>query len=256
MLVKSKAKYIQSLSQKKLRDLEGVFLAEGPKIVADLVAEPNINVKELLAVPDWIEQNRRHPAFSSLTITEINHQDLERISSLQTPNQVIAIFEKPSFADQKPSPDSISVLLDTIQDPGNLGTIIRTADWFGIRSIYCSVDSADVFNSKVVQSSMGSIARVRVEYLDLQKLIEDHPDMPVYATALDGENIYSMKKVNGGFIIIGNESKGISVALMQKATHRITIPRKGRAESLNAAVAAGIVLGEISYQLSANSQQH
>ena len=154
----------------------------------------------------------------------------------------MGIFTKPRFENTRPGGEEFSLLLDTIQDPGNLGTIVRTADWFGIRQIFCTPDSADVFNSKVVQSSMGSIARVSVQYLDLEKLIDENRNIPVYATALDGQDINAMKDIKPGFLIIGNESKGISAGLLQRATKKITIPRKGRAESLNAAVATGIVL--------------
>jgi TrmH family RNA methyltransferase len=167
---------------------------------------------------------------------------LQRISALTTPNQVLAVFKKPLF----PPPEMqgrINLVLDNIQDPGNMGTIIRIADWFGLQNIICSEDSVDAFNSKVVQSTMGSISRVQVLYTPLKSFFRAHPAIPVYVTALNGTAVFGMNRISEGFIIIGNESKGISEELLQELKcERITIPKKGKAESLNAAVATGIVL--------------
>ena len=241
MLVKSQVKYIQSLSQKKLRDEEGVFVAEGPKIINELLQLASVRIKKLFALPEWISH---HAGVDAQLVTEISASELERISSLQTPNQVIGIFTKPVFDQPADRKHSITLLLDTIQDPGNMGTIIRCADWFGVKQIVCSRDSADVFNQKVVQSSMGSIGRVQVLYEDLATFIGQHKDVPVYAATLDGTNLYTLPPAErAGFILIGNESKGLHDDLVAMASQRITIPRKGQAESLNAAIATGIILG-------------
>ena len=269
MLVKSQVKYIQSLGQKKFRDQEGVFIAEGPKMVRELLDAPNIELRQLYAVREWLEElpatltarikdhSSRHATRSSqnadpagvLTgpsplVTELKEGELERISSLSTPNQVLAVFGRPSF----PPPvfeKTVSLLLDGIQDPGNLGTIVRIADWFGLRQVVCSRDCADIFNVKTVQSTMGSISRIQVVYEDPEELIRQYPNLPVYAAVLEGKNLYETGHASEGLIMIGNESRGIRGDLLQKATHRITIPRKGHAESLNAAVATGIILSHL-----------
>jgi RNA methyltransferase, TrmH family len=242
MLVKSQVKYIQSLGQKKFRDQEGVFIVEGPKMVRELLGAPHMELRQLYAVKEWLFENREGLSFPF--ITELKEGELERISSLSTPNQVLAVFKKPSF----PAPafeNTLSLLLDGIQDPGNLGTIVRTSDWFGLRQVICSRDCADIFNNKAVQSTMGSISRVQVLYEDPEELIRLHPGLPVYAAVLEGNSLYKTGPAPAGFLLIGNESRGIREELLEKATHRITIPRKGQAESLNAAVATGIILSHL-----------
>jgi TrmH family RNA methyltransferase len=237
-LVKLQAKYIQSLSQKKFRDEEGTFVAEGPKIINELLNSENVELLHLFATRNWTDKNTQ---LHKTSITEIKETELERISFLQTSNQVLGIFKKPVF--KKPHYEGeVTLMLDGIQDPGNLGTMVRTADWFGIHQIICCKDSADVFNPKAVQSTMGSIARVRVIPEDLKSFIEAHSSIPVYATALKGKNIFEMDAIKEGFILIGNESKGIQEELLALAPKKITIPKSGNAESLNAAVAAGIIM--------------
>lgn len=242
MLVKSQVKYIQSLSQKKLRDAEGVFVAEGPKIVGELLSSPRVAARSLFALQEWIDANTGHPALQYAAV--VTESELERISSLTTPNQVLGIFQQPSYAAAPDLRGKISLMLDTIQDPGNLGTIIRCADWFGIQHVICSRDSADIFNQKVVQATMGSIARVRVLYEDLEAFIGHHA-IPVYAATLTGTDIRQLPVIQEGIMLIGNESRGIQESLLAQAQHRITIPRRGEAESLNAAVAAGIILAHV-----------
>jgi RNA methyltransferase, TrmH family len=245
MLVKSQVKYIQSLGQKKFRDQEGVFIVEGPKIVKELLDAPNTRPRFIYAVKEWLEAGREWlPTTAASCITELKEGELERISSLVTPNQVLAVLERPSF----PVPvfnDTVSLLLDGIQDPGNLGTIVRIADWFGLRQVVCSRDCADIFNSKAVQSTMGSITRVQVIYGDPEEVIRLYPGLPVFAAVLEGKNLYETEHISKGLVMIGNESRGIRPELLEKATHRITIPRKGQAESLNAAVATGIILSHL-----------
>src|SRR5579872_2690357 len=180
MLVKSQVKYIQSLGQKKFRDQEGAFVAEGPKLVDELLKSSNIRLLHIYATKEWLED--KHEASwangsPAPVINTLREGELERISGLATPNQVLAVCCKPVFG--PPSfPDSVSLLLDGIQDPGNMGTIVRIADWFGISQVACSPDSADIFNAKAVQSTMGSISRVQVLYMDPETLIAQNPGLP------------------------------------------------------------------------------
>lgn len=241
-MVKSQVKYIQSLSQKKSRDEEGVFIAEGPKIINELLSITNIQLQHLYALPGWIQQQ---PQTLAGTAVEVSDHELERISQLQTPNQVLGIFCKPVFPKITSYHERLSLVLDAIQDPGNLGTIVRCADWFGIQTVICSRESADVYNPKVIQSTMGSISRVQVLYEDLDAFFQQHSDVPAYAATLQGTDLYQMKPVKEGFLVIGNESKGIREEIIRQCRHQVTIPRVGQAESLNAAVATGIILSHI-----------
>ena len=246
MITRSQVKYIQSLGHKKFRDTEGVFVVEGPKIVEELLRERRLRPRQVYALREWVtglgEEGRG--ASAGFPVTEVSAAELERLSGLTTPNQVVAVFEKPVFA----APDwmaGIHLVLDGIQDPGNMGTIVRLADWFGIGVVLCGADSADVFNPKAVQATMGSISRVQVVYEEPGKVIRQAAGMPVYAAVLEGERLYGMERMRRGFIVIGNESKGIGSSLLELATRRVTIPRIGEAESLNAAVATGILLSHL-----------
>lgn len=243
MLSKSKAKYIQSLGHKKVRDEEGVFVAEGPKIVAELLASAGANIIQLYALNDWIAANSND--CNGIDIIEVDENDLTKISQLATANKVLAVVKKQEPADHFSTNGTVSLVLDTIQDPGNLGTIIRIADWFEITQIICSKDCADMYNPKVVQSTMGSILRIKMLYTDLASWLEEQKDVFIYAAALEGQNVTAMKKITEGLIVIGNESKGISSEIFELVDVKITIPQKGKAESLNAAVATGIILSHI-----------
>ena len=243
MLVKSQVKYIQSLSQKKSRDEEGVFVAEGPKIINELLSASNVPVQQLFALKQWIQETPGLPAGAAI---EVNEQELERLSHQPAPNQVLGIFQKPIFPKITTYRQRLSLVLDTIQDPGNMGTILRCADWFGVDTIICSPESADVFNPKVVQSTMGGISRVQVIYEDLAAFLQQQADVPAYAATLHGTDLQAQGAITEGFLVIGNESKGIREEVLKLCRHRITIPRKGKAESLNAAVATGIILSHIS----------
>ncbi|ULQ57207.1 RNA methyltransferase [Flavihumibacter rivuli] len=229
------------MSHKKQRDEDGVFIAEGPKIVRELMQLDQVKPREVYGTLDWWESQptswRQQP-----WAVEVNEEELQRLSFLTTPNQVVAIFNKPVI---HPHPGGWQIMLDGIQDPGNLGTIIRIADWFGIQQVVCSPDSADAYNPKVVQSSMASIGRVEVDYTDLVQYVVDHAHRVFYAATLDGQPIKEVKASRPGVLVIGNESKGIRPELMQKLSHFITIPRQGEAESLNAAVATGIILSHL-----------
>lgn len=244
MLKKSKIKYIQSLSQKKLREEEGLFIAEGPKIVEEILHAPNVETVEIFATGEWIRQNRHWTERLAQKVFEITEDELIRISALQTPNQVLGLFRHPVFPPVETG-NRVSLMLDGIQDPGNLGTIVRCADWFGVQQVICSTDCVDVFNSKVVQSTMGSICRVQVIYRDLIKFIRDQPSLDVYAATLNGGDVSRLSPIEQGIILIGNESRGIRAELLETVNHQITIPRKGNAESLNAAVATGIILSHL-----------
>ena len=260
MISKAKIKYIRSLEQKKNRKVEKVFVAEGVKGVGDImkVLTPRI----IVAVPEWIERNGSNIP-SDCELYDVTEDELKRISFQQTPQQVLAVFPQKGregtcleseerntsqeLEDCYPAIDteSLYLALDGVQDPGNLGTIIRIADWFGITQIFCSKDSAEVWNPKVVQATMGSIARVTVTYISLEKLLDSVPaDFPVYGTFLDGEDIHSVALENRGIIVMGNEGKGISDAVRQRVSQKLFIPNypAGRetAESLNVAIATAI----------------
>ncbi len=243
MLVKQKVKYIQTLGQKKFREQEGVFIAEGPKLVKELLEADAASVKEVYGLKDWMDDNQK--LLNKTVATEISEIELEKISQLTTPNKVVAIVQQYEVPETITTKDQITLVLDNVQDPGNLGTIIRIADWFGIKQIVCSPDSADMYNPKVVQSTMGSIARVKVYYTDLEEWLDVQKEITIYAASLDGDDVRTMEKIKEGIIIIGNESKGISNEIINLATRKITISKKGNAESLNAAVAAGIILSHI-----------
>ncbi len=251
MLSKSKVKYIQTLGQKKLRQQEGLFIAEGPKLVKELLEESNVQIVEIFALHDWIEANKK--LLHSITCQEINEIELEKISQLTTPNKVLALVKEFDNKKEINTKGRITLALDNIQDPGNMGTIIRIADWFGIEQIICNMDAADIYNSKVVQATMGSIGRVSVIYTNLPEWLSKQK-VKIYCAALEGKDITSIKKIAEGIIVIGNEAKGISAEIMELATDKITISKKarlndsvgqGKAESLNAAVACGIILSHL-----------
>ncbi len=243
MITKNQVKYIQSLGQKKSRDIENHFIAEGPKLVNELLTAENCRIHQLFALKGWINENPN--AGNHTEVIELSDAELEKISQLNTPNQVLAVIEKLQWKNDPEMKGNISLALDTIQDPGNMGTIIRLADWFGIKNIFCSTDCADIYSPKVVQASMGSISRVRVEYTDILSLLIENNDMRIYAAVLNGMDIAKMEKISEGIIVIGNESKGIHAEMLKLANVQITIAGKGKAESLNAAVATGIILSHL-----------
>jgi TrmH family RNA methyltransferase len=241
MVSRSQLKYIQSLGQKKYRDEEGVFVAEGPKLIKELI-ESDVELMQVYALDEWIEGNKDR--LKDISVTAISEVELERISQLTTPNKILAIAKK--FETNEPLiKDRISLVLDAIRDPGNLGTIIRIADWFGVSQIICSADCTDMYNSKVVQATMGSIARVNVFYTDLPVWLKQRSGVRIYAAMLEGKDVTKMSTIKEGLIIIGNESMGIDKEVLQCANEKISIPRKGSAESLNAAVATGIILSHL-----------
>jgi TrmH family RNA methyltransferase len=243
MLGKAKAKYIQSLGQKKHRDEDGLFVAEGPKLVAELLASAPQNIQEVYAVKEWLKDNIHYS--QQTQVIEVTEAELEKLSQLKAPHQVIAVVKKFQEEEKIVVKGKISLVLDTIRDPGNLGTIIRIADWFGVEQIICSNDCADMYNPKVVQATMGSIGRVKVVYTELLSWLKQQKDIRIYATMLEGKDVTKMNGLKEGLIVIGNESKGIDDEIATLANEKITIPKKGEAESLNAAVAVGIVFSHL-----------
>ena len=244
MISKAKTKLIRSLDQKKYREIENAFVAEGPKIVGDLLETRH--AKLLIATQDWLEGKSFPEETEVVTATD---EELRKVSFLRHPQQVLGVFPLPLPKSEDRPNGKLSLMLDNVQDPGNLGTIIRIADWFGIETIYCSMDTADAYNPKVVQATMGSIARVNVVYRELTTMLDSLPkDFPVYGTLLNGDNIYQQTLSEEGIIVMGNEGKGISPIIAQRVTHRLLIPSypPGRptAESLNVAIATAITCSE------------
>lgn len=252
-LSKNRIKYIHSLELKKNRDAAGVFLAEGPKVVSELLG--HFPCQLLAATSGWQPPCTGMQAEESVEVTT---EELTRASLLRTPQQVLAIFRKRKDIDNKTEIfRSLCLALDGVQDPGNLGTIIRLADWFGIRHIFCSPDTADVYSPKAVQATMGSLARVHVHVADLPSLIRDLPEgTPVYGTFLDGENMYEKTLSNNGLLIMGNEGRGIRNEVRELVNQRLFIPaypeERGASESLNVGVATAIVCAEFRRQASSH----
>ena len=244
MLGKSEVKYIQSLSQKKFREEESLFIIEGPKIVKEALQLAPVTVKKIYALADWVAENEKYLAQTE--IISVEEGDLKRISQLRTPNKVLALVEMPWSRELTLNENKLALALDCIQDPGNLGTIIRIADWFGVEQMICSKDCADIYNGKVVQASMGSLFRVEIFYTALPEWLASLEKVAIYGAALDGKDVKSMGRIQEGVLVIGNESKGISPGIMKQVTEKITIERLGKAESLNAAVATGIILSHLS----------
>lgn len=241
MLSKKEIKDIQSLGLKKQRAETGLFVAEGPKIVSELLAVVPGQVQLLLAVKEWADIHRG--LVQDLPLHVVSSDELQRASGLQTANGVLAVLRQ--FDSREPVlRQELCLYLDTIQDPGNFGTIIRIADWFGIKEVVCTEGCADLYNPKVVQSTMASIARVNVWY-DREGAWIRQQKVPILAATLEGESVYTRGRLKEGILLIGNESKGLQPALRELATGQITIPRRGEAESLNAAVATGIILSHL-----------
>lgn len=244
MLSKNKIKYIRSLEQKKYRKEEKAFLAEGHKLVGDLSG--HFECRLVAATSTWLES---HPDIKADEIVKVSEEELKKASLLKTPQDVLAVFRIPETdPGTRDIAGSLCLALDDVQDPGNLGTILRTADWFGIRHVFCSIGTADAYNPKTVQATMGALARVRIHYCDLKDLIGTLPDMPVYGTFLDGKNIYGQELTPHGLIVMGNEGKGISQEMEKLVNRRLLIPNypqgEETSESLNVATATAIVCAE------------
>ncbi len=232
------------MQQKKLRHTHYVYVIEGEKMMQEYL-QSDYPLDNMYATEEWITENQTLLRKKKLTAVEVTTRELEQISSLTTPNKVVALAKMQAIPSLKAMESllvkGLHLALENIQDPGNLGTIIRTADWFGVDSIICSEDCVDAYNSKVVQATMGSLARIKIYTTELSSLFKKSP-LPVYAATLEGENIFNQKLLKDAIVLIGNESKGISDKLAQLAHKKISIPRFGKAESLNASVAAAVIL--------------
>lgn len=257
MISQAKIKFIHSLESKKGRSKANAFIAEGPKVVGDLldVMHPLL----VVATAEWLSEHGHNGdavADDGIESVCVADDELRKVSFLQHPQQVLAVFPLPHTDDAQceclPNGNGLNNLylaLDGVQDPGNLGTIIRVADWFGINDIFCSHDTADAYNPKVIQATMGSIARVRLHYADLRLLFSGLPEgYPVYGTLLDGSNIYTQALSTNGIIVMGNEGNGISEQIRSLINHRLLIPNyptgSKTTDSLNVAVATAITCAE------------
>ena len=234
MLSKNKIKFIQSLKQKKYRLLHQLYVVEGEKIVNEFL-NSDWEIEQIYATKEW-----------NGNAVEVTSKELERISSLKTPNKVLAIIKIPKR--KSVISGNLVLALDAVKDPGNLGTIIRLADWFGVQHFICSKNCVDLYNPKVVQATMGSICRIQVQYLNLKSTLENMTDYKICAAVTDGQSIFSVEKSEKRIVLLGSESHGISNELIELANQKITIPKSenSKAESLNVANACGIILAQLS----------
>lgn len=242
MITKADIKYIVSLQLKKQRQKYGQFLVEGEKSIAELL-KSEYKIDNIYANREWIAENKA--SCKKIRTTEVSESELNALSFHQTPQKAIAVVEIPATRlAAKDFNQKLSLALDNIQDPGNMGTIIRIADWYGIKTIICSKGCTDVYSPKCVNSTMGSFARVNVYYEDIISVSQKF-GQPIMAAVLDGENIHTMEGVRQGLLVIGNEGHGIDNSILNIAQYRLTIPRYGGAESLNAAVSAAIIVDQL-----------
>ena len=235
-LSKNKIKWIRSLHQKKIREEEGLFCVEGEKMVLEAIAFASDSVQLIVHTAEF---KFSHPSAESYCVSE---KELAQISTLKTPNKAFALLLKKEISDFSVQ-NNLILALDGVQDPGNMGTILRIADWFGISTIVCSKNTVECHNPKVVQASMGAIFRVQITYVDLAQWLQKQT-VPIYGALLSGESIYTQQELKNGILLLGNEGNGISEDLLPLITHPISIPRIGQAESLNVSVAAGILVSE------------
>ena len=244
MLSKNKIKFIRSFEQKKFRQESGCFLAEGNKLVTDIL--PFFTCELLIAQPVWLDKQNNVLARELIVADE---NDIRKASLLKNPQDVIAVFrQSQNELDKESLKNELSLMLDGIQDPGNLGTIIRIADWFGIKNVICSPDTVDLYSPKVVQATMGAFAHVHVHYLPLPELLKEMDSIPLYGTFLEGENIYVENLSSAGIIIMGNEGNGIRPELEQLISRKLVIPNyppdAASTDSLNVAVATAVTCAE------------
>jgi RNA methyltransferase, TrmH family len=247
MISKNNIKLIKSLSDIKNRRKTGLFIIEGEKIVEELLRS-DLSIKQIFATSEWIKKNK---AFEKIC-SEVSQPELERLSQQKSPNQALAIGSLPEFQYKiQELKDQLCLVLDNIQDPGNMGTIIRVCNWYGVRHIICSPETVDAFNPKVVQASMGAIFRTKIYYLRLFEFIREYKktfSYPITAAFLEGESIYETELKQNGLLVLGNESKGISNEIAEIVDKKITIPSfpsgEKTMESLNVAVAGAVILSE------------
>ena len=244
MLSNSQIKYINSLAQKKYRQLNQQFICEGDKIVKELLQNPSYNIDFICALPSWLQMNDDLIPPSPPEILEVNDKILKKISNLKTPNDVLAVVDIPEVdLDRQIIDKQLCLYLDSLQDPGNMGTILRIADWFGIPYIFLSSNTVEIYNPKVIQASMGAFLRVKTKIVELEELKQSFPDKAIFGADMGGENIFQANLSKDAIIVIGNEGNGISEKNKKWLDQIISIPKgkEGGAESLNAAVATGII---------------
>ncbi|MCC6460048.1 MAG: RNA methyltransferase [Saprospiraceae bacterium] len=243
MLSNSQQKFLTALQVKKYRQKYRNFTVEGSKMVAELLQQQRIPVVAVYGLERWAQENAALLAPFYDKFNPVSESELRKISALSSPNAALAVATLPEDAPPQWAPDRYAFYLDGIRDPGNLGTILRIADWFGLPAVFCSADCADAFSPKVVQASMGAIFRVATAELPLEQLLNTNPALPVLGAMFDGENLFSCALPPAGLLVIGNEGSGISPEVAARLTRRLTIPRGpgSGAESLNASVAAGIL---------------
>ncbi|KGE15697.1 TrmH family RNA methyltransferase [Sphingobacterium deserti] len=246
MLSKAQISLVTSLQHKKFRKQHGLFLVEGIKSVLEFTSS-NYHIHSVFSTAEALAKMPNLP--QKIKCVEVSNAEFHKISTLTNPQGILALIHLPEedAFDWNTIRNEHSLLLDDIQDPGNLGTIIRTAEWFGIRQLICSQGTVDAYNPKVVQATMGSLARIKIAYTNLPDFIA-HAKLPTYGAVLDGRSIYTTAFGNAGLIIMGNEGNGISHALLERVEHPVTIPRVGNAESLNVAVATTIFCSELTRQ--------
>lgn len=243
MITKNQIKYINSLQQKKFRVEHQSFVVEGAKSVLELL-KADFEIESLFVTDDFF---REHEAiFQTLSIQPeiVKAEELEKAGSFSSNNAALALVKTKENGELLVNEKEFALILDDIRDPGNLGTIIRVADWYGITKIICSPSTVDFYNPKVINATMGSFTRVSLYYVDLEKFIKNQ-QVNIYGTLLDGENIHYTRFNDSGYVVIGNEANGISDAITKLITHKITIPRFGGAESLNAGIATAVVLDNV-----------
>lgn len=251
MISKNQIKHIQSLHSKKNREEENLFIIEGIKLVSEFINHQKFEIKEVYATLDFINDHKAELIENSVSYTEITEDELKKTSHLTSPNQVLAVVKTTEQRlDINLLNTSNTLFLDDIRDPGNLGTIIRIADWFGIKQVVCSPNSTELYNPKTLQASMGAVLRVNVITMDFEELLTKTDNLPIYGAVLEGENIYTTS-LKHGLLVIGNEANGISKDVLGQISHRITIPaaNSNGSESLNAANACAIICSEFHRQL-------
>jgi TrmH family RNA methyltransferase len=251
MISKNQIKHIQSLHSKKNREEEALFIIEGIKLVTEFIDQQKYAVKEVFATAEYISNHQSILEKNQINFCEISLEELKKISLQTTPNQVLAIVKEcQQTINTNTLISSTTLYLDDIRDPGNLGTIIRIADWFGIHQVICSPNCTELYNPKTLQASMGAVLRVNVVTQNFEELFPKLKNVPIYGALLEGKNIYT-SELKDGLIIIGNEANGISNEVLKHITHPITIPAANNngSESLNAANACAIICSEFYRQL-------
>lgn len=251
MLSRNQQKLIRSLELKKYRDKSGLFVAQGNKLVEELLDYTSCSL--LAATPEWIDRNREKCKKYGVIPCEETIEGLRKVGFMKSPQEVLAVFEKPNtLLTERTLKGSISLALDGVQNPGNLGTIIRLADWFGIEHVLCSQNTADIFSPKSVQSTMGSITRVQCHYVNLPEFLKSI-EIPCFGSFMKGDSIYDLEPISEGIIILGNEGEGISKEVEKMVHKRITIPQfpenNRKTESLNVAMAASIICSEVTRKM-------